>query len=82
MTAGDLPAEIRLDDRYAMSPESAISGQDDVVVVARLSRSGSVNPQPGDWEGRVEAALHARRPRRPQCPEFPCYTPGADTPNR
>ena len=57
MTAGDLPAEIRLDDRYAMSPESAISGQEDVVVVARLSRSGSVNPQPGDWEGRVEAEV-------------------------
>ncbi len=58
MTAGDLPAEIRLDDRYAMSPpESAISAQQDVVVVARLSRSGSVNPQPGDWEGRVEAEV-------------------------
>ncbi|MGC8119363.1 c-type cytochrome biogenesis protein CcmI [Marinobacter sp. VGCF2001] len=57
LTAGDLPSEIRLDDRYAMSPDSAISGQDDVVVVARVSRSGSVNPQPGDWEGRVEASV-------------------------
>lgn len=57
MTAADLPAEIRLDDRYAMSPESAISAQQDVVVVARLSRTGSVMPQPGDWEGRVETAV-------------------------
>lgn len=59
MTAGNLPADIRLDDNYAMSPQSAISGQDEVVVVARLSRSGSVNPQPGDLEGQVMADVTA-----------------------
>ncbi|XKH00475.1 c-type cytochrome biogenesis protein CcmI [Marinobacter nauticus] len=59
MTAGNLPADIRLDDNYAMSPQSAISGQDEVVVVARLSRSGSVNPQPGDLEGQVMADVKA-----------------------
>ena len=57
LTAGSLPADIRLDDRYAMSPESTISGEQEVVIIARLSRSGSVNPQPGDWQGRIEAQV-------------------------
>lgn len=57
LTAADLPADIRLDDRYAMSPETAISSQEQVVVVARLSRSGSVSPQPGDFEGQLEAEV-------------------------
>ncbi|WP_431474954.1 c-type cytochrome biogenesis protein CcmI [Marinobacter sp. KM021] len=57
LTAGALPADIRLDDRYAMSPETTISAEQNVVVIARLSRSGSVNPQPGDWQGRVEAQV-------------------------
>lgn len=57
LTAGALPADIRLDDRYAMSPETTISAEQDVVIIARLSRSGSVNPQPGDWQGRVEAQV-------------------------
>lgn len=57
MTAGDLPLEIRLDDNYSMSPQSAISSQENVVVVGRLSSSGSINPQPGDWEGQVEAPV-------------------------
>ncbi|MBB5321233.1 c-type cytochrome biogenesis protein CcmI [Marinobacter oulmenensis] len=57
MTAGDLPLEIRLDDNYSMSPQSTISSQENVVVVGRLSSSGSINPQPGDWEGHVEAPV-------------------------
>ncbi|MBE0485774.1 c-type cytochrome biogenesis protein CcmI [Marinobacter sp.] len=59
LTAGALPADIRLDDRYAMSPNATISAEQDVVIIARLSRSGSVNPQPGDWQGRVEAQVMA-----------------------
>lgn len=59
MTAGALPAVIRLDDNYAMSPQATISAQDEVVVVARLTSSGSVNPQPGDFQGRVEAEVTA-----------------------
>jgi cytochrome c-type biogenesis protein CcmH len=59
MTAGNLPADIRLDDNYAMSPQAAISGQQEVTVVARLSRTGSVQPQPGDWQGQVQASVMA-----------------------
>lgn len=57
MTAGDLPLEIRLDGNYSMSPQSTISSQENVVVVGRLSSSGSINPQSGDWEGQVEAPV-------------------------
>ncbi|WP_372965998.1 c-type cytochrome biogenesis protein CcmI [Marinobacter sp.] len=57
LTAGALPMDIRLDDSYAMSPEAAISAVDEVVIVARLSRSGSISPQPGDWQGEVKAAV-------------------------
>ena len=59
LTAGALPADIRLDDRYAMSPDATISAEEEVVIIARLSRSGNVNPQPGDWQGRVEAQVMA-----------------------
>ncbi|MDY6840094.1 MAG: c-type cytochrome biogenesis protein CcmI [Pseudomonadota bacterium] len=57
LTAGQLPVEIRLDDRYAMSPRATISGVDEVVVTARLSRSGSVKAQAGDWQGSTDAPI-------------------------
>lgn len=57
MTASALPVDIRLDDSYAMSPEATISAAEDVVIVARLSRSGGISPQPGDWQGQVEAEV-------------------------
>jgi cytochrome c-type biogenesis protein CcmH len=57
LTAGQLPAEIRLDDSYSMSPQARISGAEEVVVTARLSRSGSVSAQPGDWQGGSESPV-------------------------
>ncbi|QSP94367.1 c-type cytochrome biogenesis protein CcmI [Marinobacter salinisoli] len=57
LTAGALPAEIRLDDSSAMSPEATISSAERVMVVARLSRSGSAMPQAGDWQGRLDAPV-------------------------
>ncbi|MDO3720227.1 c-type cytochrome biogenesis protein CcmI [Marinobacter sp. chi1] len=57
LTAGALPAEIRLDDSSAMSPDATISSAEQVMVVARLSRSGSAMPQPGDWQGRLDAPV-------------------------
>ncbi len=57
LTADQLPVEIRLDDRYAMSPQATISSVEEVVVTARLSRSGSVNAQAGDWQGSTEAPV-------------------------
>lgn len=47
----DLPATIVLDDRSAMSPEMKLSGVPEVIVVARVSKSGEATPQPGDLEG-------------------------------
>ncbi|MEC7816473.1 MAG: c-type cytochrome biogenesis protein CcmI [Pseudomonadota bacterium] len=57
LSASALPAEIRLDDSNAMTPEATLSSVDEVVVTARLSRSGNINAQAGDWQGRVEAAV-------------------------
>jgi len=57
LTADQLPVEIRLDDRYAMSPQATISSVDQVVVTARLSRSGSVNAQAGDWQGSTDTPV-------------------------
>lgn len=57
LTADQLPAEIRLDDSYSMSPQARISGAEEVVITARLSRSGSVSAQPGDWQGSSETPV-------------------------
>lgn len=53
LTAGALPTTVRLDDTDSMSPRMKISDADRVMVTARLSRSGSVAAQPGDWQGRI-----------------------------
>lgn len=47
----DLPFEFALDDSMAMQPQMKLSGFDKVVVVARISKSGSPIAQPGDLEG-------------------------------
>lgn len=47
----DLPIDFTLDDSMAMRPELRLSGFPQVVVVARISRSGNPMPQPGDLEG-------------------------------
>lgn len=51
LTASQLPATLRLDDRMAMAPELRISGAEEVLLAARLSSSGAASPQPGDWQG-------------------------------
>lgn len=47
----DLPASFSLDDSMAMSPGSALSNFGEVVVGARVSRSGNAMPRSGDLEG-------------------------------
>jgi len=54
LTAGDLPTTLRLDDGKSMSPQAKISGAGEVLVTARLSRSGSVAAKAGDWQGSVD----------------------------
>jgi cytochrome c-type biogenesis protein CcmH len=47
----DLPAAFQLDDSMAMTPAARISNHRQIVVGARVSKSGSPAPQPGDMEG-------------------------------
>jgi cytochrome c-type biogenesis protein CcmH len=49
--AKDLPKAFSLDDSMAMSPEFRLSKFDQVIVGARVSKSGSPMPQKGDFEG-------------------------------
>ena len=50
-TVGQLPYRFTLDDSMAMAAGATISSQPQVVVVARVSKSGSAAPQKGDLEG-------------------------------
>lgn len=47
----DLPARFTLDDSQAMSPNFRLSGQSEVIVGARISKSGNPMPASGDLEG-------------------------------
>lgn len=47
----DLPYRFRLDDSMAMTPAMKLSAFPQVVVGARVSKSGNAAPQPGDLQG-------------------------------
>ncbi len=50
-TVAALPYRFKLDDSMAMAPGATISSHAEVVVAARVSRSGNATPQKGDIEG-------------------------------
>jgi len=50
LTAAQLPAEITLDDADNAMPNLSLSQMTQVVVGARISKSGNAIPQPGDLE--------------------------------
>jgi cytochrome c-type biogenesis protein CcmH len=47
----DLPTRFQLDDSQSMTPALKLSGFPKLVVGARVSKSGSATPQPGDLQG-------------------------------
>jgi cytochrome c-type biogenesis protein CcmH len=47
----DLPLAFVLDDSHSMSPDAKLSSAHTVTVEARISKSGSAMPQPGDLVG-------------------------------
>jgi cytochrome c-type biogenesis protein CcmH len=49
----DLPFKFMLDDSMAMSPQNKLSGATQVIVSARVSKSGNALPQPGDFSGHA-----------------------------
>jgi cytochrome c-type biogenesis protein CcmH len=51
----DLPLDFALSDAQAMSPAMKLSSFPEVVVVARVSKSGSAAPQSGDLVGTTNA---------------------------
>ena len=54
LRAADWPVAFTLDDSSAMVAERALSRFPAVQIVARVSRRGSANAEPGDVEGRLD----------------------------
>ncbi len=50
LSAGQLPIRVVLDDSTAMMPTMKLSLMPQVVIGARVSKSGQATPQPGDFE--------------------------------
>jgi cytochrome c-type biogenesis protein CcmH len=53
-TKQDLPFTFRLDDSTSPMPSRKLSDVGNVVIVARLSKSGQAMPQPGDLQGQSQ----------------------------
>jgi len=61
--AAELPRTVRLDDSMAMAPGMRLSAFPEVTVVARVSKTGSAQPGPGDLQGESAAVPTTRGPQ-------------------
>jgi cytochrome c-type biogenesis protein CcmH len=52
-TVAELPKQFTLDDSLAMVPEMSLSRYAEVVLTARVSKSGNASPQSGDLQGQT-----------------------------
>ena len=52
-SVSNLPVTVTLDDSMAMMPQMSLSQFDEIVVGARISRSGQATPQPRDLESEM-----------------------------
>jgi cytochrome c-type biogenesis protein CcmH len=57
LTVAQLPAEVVLDDREALNPNTRMANFQQLRLVARVSKSGQAMPQSGDFTGNVEVVL-------------------------
>ena len=60
-TAGEWPRAFRLDDSMAMTPAAKLSNASEVVVEARVSKTGNATPSPGDLQGASAAVKPGAR---------------------
>lgn len=59
----DLPVNVTLDDSMAMVPAMRLSAFPEVVVGARVSKSGQATPQSGDLEGQTGPVAAVQSPK-------------------
>lgn len=50
----ELPVEFQLDETMAMMPAMSLANYREVVVGARISKTGNATPQSGDLQGQSE----------------------------
>jgi len=53
-SASQLPLEFELDDSMAMNPGNTLSQHKQVILVARISKSGNPMAQPGDLKAQSQ----------------------------
>lgn len=59
--ARELPIQFTLDDSMAMTPQARLSGVPQIVVGARVSKTASASPQPGDLHGQTAPIKNVER---------------------